>query len=63
MVDFKEAAERIARFVARASFSEFLAIDRTCKLLEEVGGGGDVVNALRQACEVRKALRRKRVRK
>lgn len=57
------AAAAIASFVARATPAAFVAIDATCKLLEDAGGESPVINALRQACEVRKALKRKRRRK
>jgi len=65
----------IASFVARATPAAFLAIDRTCAVLESAIGEvtGDVISnrddrarnvivALRAACDTRKALRRKRKR-
>jgi len=65
----------IAGFVARATPAAFLAIDRTCAVLEsalgEVAGEAisarddrprNVIVALRAACDTRKALRRKRKR-
>lgn len=50
----------IARFVAAATPTAFVVIDATCKLLEDAGDDSATVNALRQACEVRKALKRVR---
>ena len=54
------AAAAIARFVANATPAAFIAIDATCKVLEDAGGESQTIDALRQACEVRKALKRKR---
>jgi len=56
------AAAVIARFVAAATPAAFVVIDATCKLLEDSGDDSRIVSALRQACEVRKALKRKRKR-
>jgi len=67
------AITAIAGFVARATPAAFLAIDRTCAVLETAIGEvtGDVIStrddrarnvivALRAACDTRKALKRKR---
>ena len=69
------AITAIAGFVARATPAAFLAIDRTCAVLEtaigEVAGEAvsarddrarNVIVALRAACDTRKALKRKRKR-
>ena len=54
------AAGAIAKFVAAATPAAFVAIDATCKLLEASDSENKTIQALRVACDVRSALKRKR---
>ncbi len=53
-------SRRLGEFIMRLSPAAFRAIDELCTLLEAVEPQTPAVIALRIACEVRKAARRRR---
>jgi len=60
------AATRIAMLIARATPAAFKALDALCDSLVAVGGvdedtrAGRAISALKVACDVRKATKRRR---